>query len=246
MNCEPWAYRSSGSSRCRYILKRSNNYADKFGAIAGLTVSGANAYLTFDRNCCTSPLGGLIVNISNPAHLKLAGSLPSSASSVDIVGHYAYLADRNILRVFDVSRTDRPVLLAAYVIPRGLYAQTGRPPLKSRWPLSVLRRRRCAGGGRCATPTAPSLVGAYITLTYCRQRRSSWSLCVCQCLICRSPNFRYSRSHKSDPSRLAARLSGTARRRRPVCLPGYRWQSRHYSGGRSFSTGRSSGGRHAR
>ena len=102
---------------------------DKFGAIAGLTVSGSNAYLTFDRNCCTSPLNGLIVNISNPASLKPAGALPSSASSVDILGQYAYLADRNILRVFDITRTDRPIELAAYTMPRGYYAQTRGLPL---------------------------------------------------------------------------------------------------------------------
>jgi hypothetical protein len=140
---------------------------DKFGAIAGLTVSGSNAYLTFDRNCCTSPLNGLIVNISNPASLKLVGALPSSASNVDILGQYAYLADRNILRVFDITRTDRPIELAAYTMPRGYYAQTrGLPLVKAVGRYLYYAAEDALEVVDLAIPAAPSVVGAFITLTY--------------------------------------------------------------------------------
>lgn len=133
--------------------------------VADLVVDSGRAYMAF--SCCISPPNGLIVDVSNPAKPRRAGDLPAAATSIAIAGHYLYMADRNVLRIVDISRPDRPNQLAAYTMPRGFYAQSiGLPTLKLAGPYLYYAAEDAVEAVDITRPSAPNVVGAHLTVTY--------------------------------------------------------------------------------
>jgi hypothetical protein len=134
-------------------------------AVSDLIVDRNHAYLSF--SCCVSPPSGFVVDVSNPARPRRTGSLPGAATSIAVAGPYLYMADRNILRIVDISRPDRPNQLIAYTMPRGFYAQAiGPPTLKLAGRYLYYAAEDALEVVDISHPGAPTIPGAYITLTY--------------------------------------------------------------------------------
>jgi hypothetical protein len=132
--------------------------------VSRLAVENGHAYLIFAQ-CSSCPSEKAeIVDLANPSAPQRVGNLPSGPTDMTVAGTYAYMAEKNVLRVIDVAHPAAPLQIAAYPAgPKGLYfppsvtIQGGYVYYAAEDGLEIVD---------VSTPAAPRTVGSYSQIIY--------------------------------------------------------------------------------